>query len=180
MPAHPIAGSERSGADAADPALFRDRRVIVTPLPETDPRATARVTALWEAAGARVTALTAERHDRVLAVVSHLPHLLAFAVMDGLATRGDASELLAYAGSGLRDFTRIAASSPEMWRDIALANREALRAELEAYRASLDAAARALERGDAAALETMFTRAAAARRAWTAAASYPRGTADDA
>jgi prephenate dehydrogenase len=179
VPAHPIAGSERSGADAADAALFHERRVIVTPLRETDPQAVALVTALWQAAGARVGELAPGRHDRLLAAVSHVPHLLAFAFVDEIAAREDATALFEHAGSGLRDFTRIAASSPEMWRDIALANRPALLAELDLYRGALDAVVRALEEGDGAALEAMFARAAQARRAWTARASYPRGSGGD-
>lgn len=179
VPAHPIAGSERSGAEAADAALFHERRVIVTPLRETDPQAVALVRALWQAAGAHVSELTPGRHDRVLAAVSHLPHLLAFAFVDEIAAREDAAALFAHAGSGLRDFTRIAASSPEMWRDIALANRPALLAELDLYRGALDAVVRALEQGDGAALEAMFARAAQARRAWTASESYPRGSGGD-
>jgi prephenate dehydrogenase len=174
VPAHPIAGSEHSGAQAADAALFRDRHVIVTPLAESDPAALALVASLWQAAGARVSTLTPERHDRLLAAVSHLPHLLAFAFVDELVQRDDARELLSHAGSGFRDFTRIAASSPEMWRDIALANRDALHDELAAYRAALDRMLAALESGDAAALEDLFARASAARKAWAASSSYPR------
>jgi prephenate dehydrogenase len=175
VPAHPVAGSEQSGAEAADAALFRDRHVIVTPLPETDPAAQQLVTSLWQHAGARVSVLTPERHDRLLAAVSHLPHMLAFAFVDELIQRDDARELLAHAGSGFRDFTRIAASSPEMWRDIALANRDALRDELIAYRDALDRVIVALQSADVATLEDVFARASAARKAWSAAPSYPRG-----
>ncbi|HEY1326159.1 MAG TPA: prephenate dehydrogenase/arogenate dehydrogenase family protein [Casimicrobiaceae bacterium] len=180
VPAHPIAGSEQSGAQAADPGLFRDRHVIVTPLPQTDGRAQALVTSLWQAAGARVSTLTPERHDGLLAAVSHLPHVLAFALVDELAQRDDARELLAHAGSGFRDFTRIAASSPEMWRDIALANRDALGDEIAAYRAVLDRIAAALDRGDGAALEDVFARASAVRKAWGAAAQPARSGDDEA
>jgi len=179
VPAHPIAGSERAGADAADANLFHERRVILTPLRETDPHATERVTALWQTTGARVSALAPARHDRVLAAVSHLPHLLAFAFVDAIARRDDADALFEHAGSGLRDFTRIAASSPEMWRDIALANRAALLAELDLYRGALDAVVRALEQGDGGTLEAMFARAARSRRAWSLAESYPRDAAGD-
>jgi prephenate dehydrogenase len=174
VPGHPIAGSEHSGAQAADPALFRDRHVIVTPLAETEPGAQALVTSLWQHAGARVSVLTPERHDRLLAAVSHLPHMLAFAFIDELIQRDDARELLSHAGSGFRDFTRIAASSAEMWRDIALANRDALRDEMVAYRDALDRMVAALEAGDAAALDDVFARASAARKAWSASSSYPR------
>jgi prephenate dehydrogenase len=180
VPAHPIAGSERSGAQAADADLFRDRHVIVTPLAETDASAQARVASLWRDAGARVSALTPERHDRLLAAVSHLPHVLAFAFIDELTQRDDARELLSHAGSGFRDFTRIAASSPEMWRDIALANRDALRDEIAAYRTALDRIAAALDSRDAGAIEAVFARASAARKAWAAASPSPRaGTSTD-
>jgi prephenate dehydrogenase len=167
VPAHPIAGGERSGADAADAGLFRDRRVILTPLPDTDAHAVARVRELWQLAGAQVSELAPGRHDRILAAVSHLPHVLAFALVDALAAREDSDALFAHAGSGLRDFTRIAASSPEMWRDIALANRDALLTELAAYRTALDALASSIEHGDGTALDTILTRASEARRSWS-------------
>jgi prephenate dehydrogenase len=174
VPAHPIAGSDRTGAVAGDAALFRDRQVIVTPLGETAADALALATAAWAATGARVSTLTPERHDRLLAAVSHLPHLLAFALVDVLAGRPDADEAFAHAGSGLRDVTRIAASSPEMWRDIVLANRTALIDELDAYRGALERIARALAERDGPALERLFAHAAAARRAWSASPTYPR------
>ncbi len=174
VPAHPVAGSERSGADAGDAALFRDRECIVTPLAETAPDALSYARAAWRATGARMTALTPQRHDELMASVSHLPHLLAFALVDELARRPDAPETFAHAGSGLRDVTRIAASSPPMWRDIALANRVALGGELAALGAALERVAAALAAGDGAALEALFARAAAARRAWTASPTYPR------
>jgi prephenate dehydrogenase len=182
VPGHPIAGSERTGAAAADPALYEGREVILTPLAITDADAQARVAALWEATGARVTTLTPEAHDRLLATVSHLPHLVAFALMDHLARRDDPAALLAHAGSGLRDATRIAGSSPPMWRDIALANRAALQDELSRFRVVLDELGAMLARGDGAALLALFERSAALRRAWTEMASYPRvaGGDDDA
>jgi prephenate dehydrogenase len=167
VPGHPVAGSERSGAEAGDASLFVGRQVILTPLPETSPSAIALVADFWTACGARVARLDPLRHDRVLAAVSHLPHLFAFALVAEIASRKDGAEYLGNAGSGFRDFTRIAASSPEMWRDIALANRDALLTELAAYRTALDALALSIEHGDAAALEQMLTRAANARRAWS-------------
>jgi prephenate dehydrogenase len=166
VPGHPIAGNERSGADAADPALYVGRQVILTPLPETSTAAIKRVEAFWTACGARVERLDPARHDRILAAVSHLPHLLAFAFVAELAGRKDSAEYLSNAGSGFRDFTRIAGSSPEMWRDIALANREALLTELTYYRDALDALALSIEHGDRAALDTMLARAAETRRRW--------------
>jgi 3-phosphoshikimate 1-carboxyvinyltransferase len=177
VPAHPIAGSERSGAAAADPALFAGREVILTPVPETDARASARVAELWQALGAHVTTLSPAQHDRTLAAVSHLPHLLAFAYVEALARRPDVAQTLAHAGAGFRDFTRIAASAPEMWRDIALANRDALAIEIDAFRATLDALAGALAAQDAATLDAHFARAAALRREWaaTSADAAPSG-----
>jgi prephenate dehydrogenase len=152
--------------------LFVGRQVIITPLPETSTSAVKRVEEFWTACGARVARLDAARHDRVLAAVSHLPHLLAFTLVADLASRPDSDEYFSNAGTGFRDFTRIAGSSPEMWRDVALANRDALLVELEAYRHALDALALCIEHGDAAALDTMLGRAAETRRRWgeTAAA----------
>jgi prephenate dehydrogenase len=168
VPGHPIAGTEHTGAAAAFATLYRDRNVVLTPLPETDPEAVALVGALWTACGARVQELDPGTHDRIFAAVSHLPHLLAFALVDLLAARPDAAEVFRYAASGFRDFTRIAAGSPEMWRDIALANRGALLAEIDAYRGELDRIAAMVAAGDGAALQAVFTRAATARRAWGA------------
>jgi len=163
---HPIAGSDRSGASAAVATLFDGRNVVLTPVAETLADATARVAAMWTACGARVRTLTPDDHDRIFAAVSHLPHLAAFALVAELAARPDAAALLALAGGGFRDFTRIAASSPEMWRDIALANRGALRDELARFRTALDSVDRSLAEGDGAALEALFERAAVARRRW--------------
>jgi prephenate dehydrogenase len=164
VPGHPIAGSEQSGAVAADGALFAGRNVILTPVSETAPDASGLVTKLWQTCGARVTTMSAAAHDRVMAAVSHLPHMLAFALVGELTSREDSADLFSYAGSGFRDFTRIAASSPSMWRDVALANRAALQEELARYRAALDSAARMLAEGDAAGLFALFERAAIARR----------------
>jgi prephenate dehydrogenase len=168
VPGHPIAGTEHSGATAAFPTLFRDRNVLLTPLAETAPDAVAAVASLWQACGARVGMLDPAAHDRIFAAVSHLPHLLAFALVDALATRPEARDLFRHAASGFRDFTRIAASSPEMWRDISLANRDALLAEVAAFRAQLDRVAAMIEAGDGAAVEAVFANASAARRAWEA------------
>jgi prephenate dehydrogenase len=166
VPGHPIAGNERSGAEAGDASLYVGRQVILTPLPETSPSAVALVADFWTACGARVARLDPARHDRILAAVSHLPHLLATALVAELASRKDSAEYLGNAGSGFRDFTRIAGGSPEMWRDIALANRDALLLEIAAYRTALDALALSIEHGDCSALDTVLTRAAEARRQW--------------
>jgi prephenate dehydrogenase len=164
VPGHPIAGSEQSGALAADGALFAGRNVILTPVGETAPNACALVTELWQTCGARVTTMSPATHDRVLAAVSHLPHVLAFTLVAELASRQDSEDLFSYAGTGFRDFTRIAASSPSMWRDIALANGAALQDELARYRTALDTAARMLAEGDGAGLAALFERAAIARQ----------------
>jgi prephenate dehydrogenase len=166
VPGHPIAGNERSGADAGDASLYVGRQVILTPLPETSAAALRRVEEFWTTCGARVARLDPARHDRILAAVSHLPHLLAFTLVAELASRQDSAEYMSNAGSGFRDFTRIAGSSPEMWRDIALANRDALLTELGAYRDALDALTLSIEHGDKAALDAMLGRAADTRRRW--------------
>jgi len=167
VPAHPIAGSDASGAGAATATLFRDREVILTALPETAPEAVARVRSAWQACGARVAEMTPRDHDAVLAAVSHLPHLLSYALVHELAGRADATQLFAHAGTGLRDVTRLAASHPEMWRDICVANREALLGELRRYQDTLAKLGALLEQSDGAGLERLFEAARAARRAWT-------------
>jgi len=164
VPGHPIAGSEQSGAVAADEALFAGRNVILTPISETAADASTLVTKLWQTCGARVTTMSPSAHDRVMAAVSHLPHILAFALVAELSSRQDSAEFFSYAGTGFRDFTRIAASSPSMWRDVALANRIALQYELARYRDALDAAAQMLADSDGAGLVALFERAAIARR----------------
>jgi prephenate dehydrogenase len=165
VPGHPIAGGEKPGVAHADAALFRGKLFVSTPVAETHPEALAQVEALWRAAGATVQQMAADEHDRVFAAISHLPHLLAFALVAQIAAEPDGARKLGFAGAGFRDFTRIAASSPALWRDIALANRDALAAELQGYRAQLDRLHAALEASDAAALEAVFTQAAQARRA---------------
>ncbi len=167
VPAHPVAGSDASGAGAATATLFRDREVILTALPETAPEAVARVRSAWQACGARVTEMTPRDHDAVLAAVSHLPHLLSYALVHELAARADAAQLFAHAGTGLRDVTRLAASHPEMWRDICVANREALLGELRRYQDALAQLGALLEQSDGAGLERLFEAARTARRAWT-------------
>src|ERR1700754_3330790 len=153
VPGHPIAGREASGVDAALPDLYVDRNVILCPLPENSPAAVVRVADLWRAAGARVHEMATPQHDRVLASVSHLPHVLAFAYIEQIIGTPDAALRFAFAAGGFRDFTRIAASSPEMWRDICVANRTALLEELDGYTAVLAQLRQAIETGDGAALE---------------------------
>lgn len=166
VPAHPIAGSELSGAAAAQYGLYENRDVVLTPLPETDADAVEIVAELWRACGARLHAMSAAEHDSVFATVSHLPHLLAFSYIDTVAGKEDGQRCLDFASTGFRDFTRIAGSSPEMWRDIALANRDALLAELERFRAGLDRLIDEVERGDAEGLAERFGRARQARTTW--------------
>ncbi len=167
VPGHPIAGRESSGVDAAVPDLFRGARVVLTPEAATSPEAIALVRSCWEACGARVTGMPAQAHDRIFASVSHLPHLLAFALVSEIVSRPDAAELLGFAAGGFRDFTRIAGSSPEMWRDIALANREALLDEIDRYGARVAVFRELVARGDASGLQRLMTEARNARRAWT-------------
>jgi prephenate dehydrogenase len=166
VPAHPIAGAELSGVEAATADLYRGRTVVITPIAESLNEARTRVTQAWLACGARLVEMTAERHDAVLAAVSHLPHALAFALVDMIADRADGAELFSFAGAGFRDFTRIASSSPEMWRDICLANRDLVLAEVRAYRDRLAILEQYLERADGPALERMFEAARSARNAW--------------
>jgi prephenate dehydrogenase len=166
VPAHPIAGAELSGVEAATSELFRGRTVVITPMKETAVEARTRIEAAWDACGARIIEMTPPRHDEVLAAVSHLPHALAFALVHMIASRSDATELFSFAGAGFRDFTRIASSSPEMWRDIFLANREAVLAELAAYQDNLTELGQHLRAGDATALEKTFTAARTARNNW--------------
>lgn len=166
IPAHPIAGGEKSGASAALADLYQGKRVVLTPLSENAPDSVARVRKAWELCGANVSELTPEQHDTVFAAVSHLPHLLSFALVHDLAKRDNKDQLLSFAASGFRDFTRIAASSPEMWRDICVANRAALMVELQQYAAELSVLHQALESNDAAKLEEIFSLAREVRSAW--------------
>jgi prephenate dehydrogenase len=170
VPGHPIAGREASGVEAATVDLFKGARVVLTPLAETDAAAVEVVRGAWSGIGARVSLLAAGDHDRIFAAVSHLPHLLSFALVSELASRPDAAELFAFAAGGFRDFTRIAASSPEMWRDIALQNRAALLAELDRYGVRLAVFRELIEKGDGPALERLMAEARSARTAWAAPA----------
>ncbi len=163
VPGHPIAGSERSGVEAADASLYRNRRVILTPLVHTAADAIDKVEAMWAAAGAVVESMGVEHHDQVLAATSHLPHLLAYALVDALAELDDKAEVFRYAAGGFRDFTRIASSDPRMWHDICLHNREALLGVLKHFAHHLDALAAAVERGDGATVLETFARAKRAR-----------------
>jgi prephenate dehydrogenase len=166
VPAHPIAGTEKSGAAAAFAALYRGRNVILTPQPETSRQATATVRRAWEACGAQVLRLRADEHDAIFAAVSHLPHVVAFALVGALAQRPNARQLFGFSAGGLRDTVRIAGSSPEMWRDICIANRHAVLEVLDAYMEELERARGAIAASDAATLGRMFEAARAARARW--------------
>jgi len=166
VPAHPIAGAERSGADAAFAELYQGRNVVVTPLGENVPEAIDTVIAAWTACGAVIRQMSPQEHDRVFAAVSHLPHLLAFGLVHDLASRANSAELFSYAAGGFRDFTRIAGSHPEMWRDICLANRHALLAELDQYLGELAYLRALLIGNDGKALEALFAEARDARNRW--------------
>lgn len=163
VPGHPIAGSEQSGVEAANAELFRRHKVILTPSEHSDAAAVALVEALWRELGADVEAMEVEHHDQVLAATSHLPHLLAFTLVDSLAKRSENLEIFRYAAGGFRDFTRIAGSDPVMWHDIFLANREAVLRTLDTFRDDLDALRDAVDAGDGHQLLGVFTRARVAR-----------------
>ena len=166
VPAHPIAGTEHSGAAAAFPELFRDRNLILLPQKETKAGALRLVRAVWLACGANIVRLEADEHDEIFGAVSHLPHMIAFALVHQLGRRRDAKRLLGFSGGGLRDTVRIAGSSPEMWRDICIANRGALLPLIDGYAGELKAMRAALAKGDGAALEDMFRAAQQARARW--------------
>lgn len=163
VPGHPIAGSEQSGVEASNAELFRRHKVILTPQASTDAAALALIDGLWRALGADVEHMEVEHHDQVLAATSHLPHLLAFTLVDSLAKRSENLEIFRYAAGGFRDFTRIAGSDPVMWHDIFLANREAVLRTLDAFRDDLDALRGAVDAGDGHQLLGVFTRARHAR-----------------
>ena len=166
IPAHPIAGAEKTGPDAARSDLYQGKKVVLTPLAENSAESVARVRRAWELCGAVVSELTPQQHDEVFAAVSHLPHLLSFALVHDLAQRENRDLLLSFAASGFRDFTRIAASSPEMWRDISLANRDALMREVKQYADELYVVYQALENNDAAKLEEIFRLSSEIRGSW--------------
>jgi len=166
IPAHPIAGAEKTGPDAALADLYQGKKVVLTPLPENSAESVARVRKAWELCGAVVSELTPQQHDEVFAAVSHLPHLLSFALVHDLAQRENRDLLLSFAASGFRDFTRIAASSPEMWRDICMANRDALLDELGLYIEELGMLHEALAEADADKLEEVFSLSSQVRGNW--------------
>jgi len=168
VPGHPIAGREHSGVAAAASELFEGKNVVLTPPADCSPAAVERVRNAWGTCGANVLEMPAETHDAVFAAVSHLPHMLAFALVDEFAARPNAKSLFSFAASGFRDFTRIASSSPDMWRDIALDNRGALVQEFDRYLAHAKSLRDAIAAGDAAGIETLMSQAREARNRWLA------------
>src|SRR5687767_7909173 len=166
VPVHPIAGAENSGAGAASADLFRGRRVVLTPLKENPKSAVSTVETAWSTCGAKVSRMDAEEHDAVLAAVSHLPHVLAYALVHDVAKRNNSEQLFSFAAGGFRDFTRIASSHPEMWRDICLANRDRLLQELKLFANELGSIRKLIDKGDGAGLEKLFVAAREARNKW--------------
>jgi prephenate dehydrogenase len=163
IPGHPIAGTERNGVAASFAELYQNRRVILTPLAENDPADVDRIRSIWQDCGAEVTEMAVEHHDEVLAATSHLPHMLAFGLVDLLARMKENDEIFRYAAGGFRDFTRIASSNPVMWRDICMANREALAPMLSEFAAELEVLSGLVAEGDGDTLLQVFERAKAAR-----------------
>jgi prephenate dehydrogenase len=166
VPAHPVSGKEVSGVENADATLYAGRQVILTPLPQTGPEMVQKATDVWSAIGSQVLKMTPENHDSAFAAVSHLPHLLAFAYFNAIVGQPAGRDLLSLAGPGFRDFTRIAASDPQVWRDILLANREELGNQMGRFRATLDALENAVRTGNGEALEGMIRDASEARGNW--------------
>ena len=163
VPGHPIAGTEKSGVEAGFASLFEHRRVILTPLEETDPMATDAVADMWRHCGAQVESISVEQHDRVLAATSHLPHMLAYALVHHLSNLNDHEEIFRYAAGGFRDFSRIASSDPVMWRDVCLSNGEALVELIEQYQHELEQVTVAIQQQDADELLRLFSRAKSER-----------------
>ena len=166
VPAHPIAGKEAAGIQHADAALYSGRQVILTPLPHTAPELVQRATDVWAALGAQVLKMTPENHDAAFAAVSHLPHLLAYAYFSAVVNQPAGRDFLSLAGPGFRDFTRIAASSPEMWRDILIANREEVLKQAQFFKTALEALEHVMRTGNAEALEDLIRGPAEGRTGW--------------
>lgn len=166
VPCHPVAGKELSGVEHADPDLYEGRQLIITPIERTDPRHLARAQSLWQALGCHVEQMSPQAHDAAFAAVSHLPHMVAFALVNAIAAQPRGQDFLNLAGPGFRDFTRIAASEPKMWRDILLANREELLTQSRLFREALQALERMVESGNAEALEAAIGQASHLRAHW--------------
>jgi len=174
VPAHPITGKEVAGVEHADAALYQGKHVILTPTAATRPRQLQQAAEVWSALGSRVVQMEPSVHDATFAAVSHLPHLLAFAMMHGIANQPRGEEFLALAGPGFRDFTRIAAADPKMWRDIFLANKQELLAQSGIYLHALRTLEQLIRQDDGAALESLIEEASRARARWTMGAFTPK------
>lgn len=166
VPAHPIAGKEVAGIQNADPALYNGRQVILTPLPQTAPELVQKATDVWSAIGCQVLKMTPENHDAAFAAVSHLPHLLAFAYFSAVVKQPAGKDFLSLAGPGFRDFTRIAASDPAVWRDVLMSNREEVLKQATRFRHALDAMEHVIRSGNVEALEDLIRKASDARAGW--------------
>jgi prephenate dehydrogenase len=173
VPAHPIAGKEAAGIGHADATLYNGRQVILTPLPQTDPDLVQKATDCWAAIGSQVLRMTPENHDSAFAAVSHLPHMLAFAYFNSVARQPAGRDFLSLAGPGFRDFTRIAASDPAVWRDILMSNREEILKQSQRFRHTLDAMEHVIKTGNAEALEDLVRKASEARASWQMGAAKP-------
>jgi prephenate dehydrogenase len=161
---HPIAGTENSGVKASQPGLFKGKRFIITPTSKTDPVAVKKVSELWRAAGAEIYEMDPRAHDRVFGFVSHLPHIVAYSLVDSILSAGDSKTLFDFAGGGLRDYTRVAASSPDMWTDIFTANRVSALKAIRRFRKSLDKIETAIRKKDAESLRKVLSKSARAKR----------------
>jgi prephenate dehydrogenase len=173
VPAHPITGKEVAGIDHADALLYSGRQVILTPLPQTDPELVQKATDVWAAIGCQVLRMSPENHDAAFAAVSHLPHLLAFACFSAVAKQPAGKDYLSLAGPGFRDFTRIAASDPAVWRDILMSNREEILKQSQRFRHTLDALEHVMKTGNTEALEDLIRSASEARATWQMTSTKP-------
>jgi prephenate dehydrogenase len=173
VPAHPIAGREVAGIEHADASLYQGRKLILTPLEQTDPVLVQKATDVWAAIGCQVLKMSPEDHDAAFAAVSHLPHLLAFAYMNAMSQQPSGQEFVSLAGPGFRDFTRIAASDPTVWRDILLSNREEVLRQSEAFRQALEAMERQMRDWNGPELQQLIQKASDARVQWQLAGSRP-------
>jgi prephenate dehydrogenase len=171
VPTHPIAGKEAGGVQNADPTLYHGRQVILTPLPSTDAALVQKATDVWSAIGCQVLKMTPDNHDAAFAAVSHLPHLLAFAYFSAVSRQPGGQDFLSLAGPGFRDFTRIAASDPAVWRDILVSNREEILKQSLRFRHTLDALEHVMRSGNGEALEDLIRQASDARSGWQMSAS---------
>lgn len=167
VPAHPIAGKEVSGVEHADPDLYAGKQVILTPIERTQPTQLQQAVDVWTALGCRVQQMSPEAHDAAFASVSHLPHLLAFALMNSITSQPQGKDFLSLAGPGFRDFTRIAASDPHVWRDILISNREELLAQSKVFQRHLQALELMISNGNGEALEGLIDQASRARAGWS-------------